>query len=66
MASGNGFSNPIDPGLPSVDPNKPLSTTAVRVSAHSENQSNTGKPVNKSMSTPSFGKLGMTGDGRNK
>lgn len=66
MATGNGFSNPIDPSLPSVDPNKPLSTTAVRVSAHSENQTNTGKPVNKSMSAPSFGKLNIVGDGRQK
>lgn len=66
MSAGNGFSNPIDPGLPSVDPNKPLSTSAVRVAAHSENQTNTGKPVNKSMSTPGFGKLGIMGDGRQK
>lgn len=64
MATGNGFSNPIDPSLPSVDPNKPLSTTAVRVTAHSENQTNTGKPVNKAMSTPKFGTLGIAGNGR--
>lgn len=64
--TGNGFSNPIDPSLPSVDPNKPLSTTAVRVAAHSETATNTGDPVNRSMSAKPFGKLGIVGDGQQK
>jgi len=66
MATGNGFSNPIDPTLPTVDPNKPLSTTAVRVAAHSETATNTGNPVNRSMSAKPFGALGIQGNGQQK
>lgn len=64
--TGNGFSDPINPSLPTVDPNKPLSTTAVRVAAHSETATNTGNPVNRSMSAKPLGKLGIVGDGQQK
>lgn len=55
----NQFANPVNPTLPSKDPNDAISLMARRVSAHSENQKNSDAPFNNRQVKKNFGPLGI-------